>query len=1237
MFIKRVAIQGFKTFAKRTEFIFETGITAVVGPNGSGKSNIVDSIRWCLGEQSYSTLRSKKTSDVIFSGSDKKGRLGMAEVVLTLDNSRGQLPLDFAEIEITRRAYRDGDNEYLLNGKRVRLQDITELLAQTGLSKRTYAVIGQGLIDRVLNLAPEERRALFEEAAGITGYQIKRTTTLNRLEAAQQNLTRVNDILTELTPRLKQLKRQAERAQEYATVANALRALLHNWYGYRWHSTLHQLAQNQQMEQELREAVEQHQRALKAIEGHLEILRTRHATLRVQLADLHQQSSGHHQAAEQSSRELAVGRERLHQLQTRSNEANQELHTLQREASLQQQRRLELQQSLVLAEQTLHERQQAVAAIQTVVDQRQQERAQLQQTLDETRQALQRVQRQRINNESRWQQVEERRQTLQKTWAEQQTLQQSAQAAVATSKIALATAENALQQTEEAARQQQQQLTHWQTQTQEAQATLVAAERERQTRARTLDRLQTRYDLLKRLNDEGAGYASGVRAVLQASREKINPLDGILGVVGALVRVPSHLDKALETALGGALQNVITVTWQDTQGAIDFLKSSGRGRATFLPLDRLSVLPAIGAPRAPGILGNAAELVDYEPQIADAVHQLLNRIWVAEDLPTARQALDHYRGAGARPTVVTLDGEIIRPGGAVTGGNDNNRRDESLLARTRELRELPAQVQQAEHQLQQQQQRCSQQQAAIANSTKQISATEQALGDLARQERQQRQAREEAQRQLDRATQTVRWHAEQGEQTANELQQLAGQETTLRAEGTTWQAAEAQAVADLKTAESAVEEMGVNVLLQQLADLRAAAAEAQGTLRNQQQLLETQDRALQRLAQQQQSRTESAHKLAIEADTLGERIQTLASQEERLRTTLDALRQQIEPLEQQLAQIEEARTAKEASERASQQTLRQEESRWNHARLQQQRSEDAHQQLQQEIEQDLALLSEQAAIPLDQSLPGEMNPAEALQTGREAIIAQLPTVDELPAGFADEVRITRARLGRIANVNPEALREYEEAASRHEFLTTQSTDLESAITDMRKVLKELDGLMEAALQVTFSAVAEQFVHFFQLLFNGGTAQLVLTTPDDITNTGIEILARPPGKRPQSLALLSGGERTLAACALIFAILRVSPTPFCVLDEVDAALDEANVDRFRQTVETLSDNTQFIIVTHNRRTLEGASAIYGVTMGNDGISRVISLRLDGDRMVLNENGATHDGVADLKKIEEFVKL
>lgn len=1234
MFIKRVVIQGFKTFAKRTEFIFETGITAVVGPNGSGKSNIVDAVRWCLGEQSFSLLRSKKTSDVIFSGSDKRARLGMAEVILTLDNSRGQVPLDFTEIEIGRRAYRDGNNEYILNGKRVRLQDVTEILSHTGLAKRTYAVIGQGLIDRVLNLSPEDRRTLFEEAAGITGYQHKRTTTLNRLEATQQNLTRVSDILSELSPRLKYLQRQAERAREYERIATDLRSMLRDWYGYRWHKTLHMLAERGHAESELRTVVTQRQQGLSKLEQQLETLRAEQTALRNQLGDLHQISSARHQVAEQVSRELAVANERLHQLQTRREEAINELDSLKREQATQTAAQETLETTLVAAQALLTERQQAVTTAQGAVDTRQQERARLQEMLDQARAQLQNVRAQRIECESRLRQLAERQQTLQEEQRSQQTVLETANAEA--EKFAACVTEKAVEvsEIEDAHLACQEQLTALRDQIAIEEEALQAADRARQELDRTVDRLQTRHDLLQRLHDEGAGYASGVKAVVQASNAQPSqkagnnqPLTGILGVVATLVHVPQQLDKAIETALGGAMQNIVTQRWQDTQTAIEFLKRSGSGRATFLPLDRLRVSSKIEAPKVQGILGNAVDLVDYDTAVGDAIEQLLNRVWVAEDLQAARQALDNYRNS-QRPTVVTLAGEIIRPGGAVTGGDDARRRDDSILARERELRELPAQIETSTTALKRQQQQCTTLQTTITELRTAIAETDEQRKILVANERTAARALEELRRQSDRAQQNVQWQSEQIEQRTTALAQLIKQQTHATDELAEYTEREKNAADALTDAETAVEQAGVSELLQEVADLRAAAAEAQAHLQNQEEQREAQRLNLQRIGQMLQVRQQNIERLTGEQTTLAERIAALTSDETALNSELDGLRHQSEPLESKLAQVEAERNRQEESERETQQALRKDESNWNNTRLLLQRAEDALHQLQHEIEQDLGLFVVEQSENLAYQPPLEL----------DAVVEQLPTLESIPDGFEDEVRETRRRLSRVTNVNPEALREYEEAAERHDFLLTQSTDLESAIADMRKVIQELDALMEEALTKTFAAVSEQFVHFFQRLFNGGTAQLILTTPEDITNTGIEIIARPPGKRPQSLALLSGGERTLAACALIFAILRVSPTPFCVLDEVDAALDEANVDRFRLTVEALSDNTQFIIVTHNRRTLEGASAIYGVTMGNDGISRVISLRMDGDKIVQREETNDAEGdAAELKKIEEFVKL
>ncbi|RIK37750.1 MAG: chromosome segregation protein SMC [Chloroflexi bacterium] len=1229
MLIKRVVIQGFKTFARRTEFLFDPGVTAIVGPNGSGKSNVVDAVRWCLGEQSFSLLRSKKTSDVIFSGSDKRARLGMAEVSLTLDNSKGEIPIDFVEVEVTRRAYRDGDNEYLINGQRVRLQDVTELLAQTGLGKRTYAVIGQGLIDQVLSYSPEERRTLFEEAAGITGYQMKRAASLRRLEATEQNLTRAQDILAELSPRLKYLRRQAERAREFQEIAAELRTLLRDWYGYRWHTTLRTLEQHHALEEELRSQVTNRQNTLAGLSRRIEALRTEQAQLRSQLGDLHKESSTLHQQAEATDRELAVNGERLRQLQARAEETQRELAALRLELETLHQQGAALQNAVAAAQSDYDSRSAAVATMQQAVTARQQEQTQLEQTVEATRRTLTDVQRRRIECASRLSQLIERRATLEREQREQS--QANAAAATATAVLAnqLAAAEAALALDEQEAHEFQTRIAALEQEAAELRTQLRAAEAARQQADRTLDRLQTRFDLLQRLRTEGAGYASGVRAVLQAARQPATgqPLSGVLGTVAALVRVPAQLDKAIETALGGAFQDVVMESWEETRQAIDFLKRGGHGRATFLPLDRLHSGPAIPAPHLAGILGNAAQLVEYDARAEAAIHQLLGRVWVAEDLPSARTALDRYRG-NARPTVVTLSGEIIRPGGAVTGGSDRNRRDDSVLARERELRDLPVEIERAHTAAQRAGTRCSELARQVEATLIQSEAEKQGLADLARRERTHRQQLEELRRQADRAQQKERWQADRLAQVEAELASLAQQETSLATQHGELEQEETAAGANLAAATAAVRAAGADELLQQLADLRAAAAEAQGHLRSQQGLLDNQQRTGQSVTGQIAAKEQRIVALDQEIAALSGRNAALAAHDRRLRSELEQLRQQIEPLEARTAHLAAQQNEEERSEREAQQALRRDESNFNAAQLQHQRTQDQLQQLRHEIEQDLGLVTLESSDDLAYQPPLPL----------ERYVEQLPIVASIPDTLEEEVRDTRTRLARASNVNPDAPREYEEAAERYEFLLAQSGDLEAAAADLRKVIRELDLLMEVAFERTFTAVSEYFVSFFQQLFNGGTAELVLTTPDELATTGIEIIARPPGKRPQSLALLSGGERALAACALIFAILRVSPTPFCVLDEVDAALDEANVDRFRQTVDALSQGTQFIIVTHNRRTLEGANTIYGITMGNDGVSKVISLRLDGDRIVQHTNGSSPgQEESQLKAIEEIVQM
>ena len=1211
--IKRIVIQGFKTFARKTEFVFDPGVTAVVGPNGSGKSNVADAVRWCLGEQSFGLLRSKKTADVIFSGSDKRARMGMAQVSLTLDNSDNELAIDFAEVEISRRAYRDGENEYLLNGQRVRLQDVTQLLAPSGLGKRAYAVIGQGLIDQVLSLKPEERRGLFEEAAGITGHQSKRTTALRRLDATQENLSRVQDILAELSPRLGYLKRQAERAKERAQVDADLKGLLHQWYGFRWHATLEELSEARRQSEAAARVTSARRKRLEEVSVQIEASRRAQAGLREKLNRQQSVNAERRRQVEELQRSLAVADERRRQLLVRRDELAREVMELQKEATGAAVRMQNLRAEVEAAQLDHSQRQADVDRLQNHLRQRQQERAGLVDRLDSARAEQRKLGERMADRRSRLEQIAEARDRLRAESDSQRLGLSEAAVAVESAAVLLAQSEAAAAQSAQNAQAAQLALADGEGQIATLRSQLAQAEQSHREAERAADRLQTRFDLLDRLRNEGAGYANGVRAVLQAAGKR--ELAGVVGTVASQLSVPAHLDKAIETALGGAFQNVITQGWEDTQSAIDFLKRSGQGRATFLPLDRLNVLPAIDAPNEPGILGNAAVLVGYAPAVAQAAEQLLNRVWVAEDLPAARRALDRQRGP--TPTVVTLGGEIVRPGGAVTGGSDGRRQDDSILAREREYRELPEQMTATRRTAQAAQDQGEQVRQALAAAQNRLAESRVQAESARQQASQTQQAQERARLQYAQAQERAEWQQKRSSQMAAEGSRLDEQEATVAQELADFAHRERQLIGDLQAAEEAASAASVDDLLRQLADLRAVAAESQGHLRNRQASLDALRRSSETVKSQIDSKSSRLAGLVQEMEALDGETGERAEAEARLSGQMVALQAEIGPLESEVAQLHTRQIQMESEERRLQQLLRQDETQYNAAQLKLQRTDDRLEILRQEIRQDFGLAE------MEQSEDVAYQPPLPLDT----LVAQLPVVTELAPGLDEEVRETRARLRRLSNVNPDAPKEYEEAAGRHDFLLHQSEDLEKAAFDLRRIIRELDKRMEIELRRTFDAVSTEFVHFFDLLFRGGSAQISLTSPEDIINTGVEIVARPPGKRPQSLDLLSGGERSLTACALIFAILRVSPTPFCILDEVDAALDEANVDRFREVVEELGSNTQFILITHNRRTLEASNTIYGITMGDDGVSRVISLRLDGDEMVEIDAGTTPAAVEE----------
>ena len=1215
MRLKHLDLQGFKTFASRTEFAFDGGITAIVGPNGSGKSNIADAIRWVLGEQSYRSLRAKRTEDMIFFGSSLKSRQGMATASLRLDNSDGWLPIDFSEVTISRRAYRSGENEYLLNGSRVRLRDISELLAKSGLARRTYTVIGQGLVDDVLSLRPEDRRALFEEAAGITLYQSKRAETVSRLEETRANLLRINDIVNEIAPRLRRLEREAERAEHHALLTKQLDGLLRIWYGYRWREEQLGLQRTQDALNRREASLSKRRQALQDLDEAVGTLRDQHAHLREQLGGWHRERGELRQSLEAVQRDLAVLRERARLLTRQQDELQSELAGLEAQAQVVAERASAAQAQSGRAWATLREKEGLVSQAQSGLDAHEGQRKDLSGQLAEAQSRVLDLTTRMADRGNRLDQIAERRDaqaaeraTYQASLQKQQALADRLRARIAEIGAEQAGLESEVEALQEEARGLEAALAEAGERRAELEADLAEARRQ-------LERLEARYELLSRLREEGEGLHAGVRAVLQAARRGESgrgrpggqPLAGIVGTVAQHVQVPGAYEVAIEVALGGHVQDVIVESWSDAEMAIRFLREGQRGRATFLPLDTVRPPSRIQVPDDPGIVGLAADLVEAQPGLAPVIEMLLARTVVAADLTAARRVFDRLRGGFQ---IVTLSGEVLRSSGTVTGGQGQKQAQGQVLAREREWRELPKTIRQAKARHGQIEEALSKAQSAAASMRARLSERQAQQHERSEAGRAVQVGKRDLEQELALAGQQVAMQEGQLAQLDREARELDRRESVLQSERE-GAADEKRAAEDqVASLQSQLEALSGESLYRRLSEARTAEAVARGAWEHHRATLESLQEQLSQHRTQIKAKRQRLAELEAEQASLAERIHNRVSRESVVQGWLASLAEKIQPAERELAQLEKDREELEAEEVTLRARLRQAESSHSQAVLSHGRQEDRLERLRRQILDDFGLVEMEPTLGLAEQHPlplGEM-------------VSALPTVRVLPEGLEDELHQIKAQLRRMGPVNPSAPEEYGEVLDRHSFLTAQATDLEEAARGLREVISELDEVMRREFLAAFESVAARFRHNFTELFGGGTAHLELTDPDDITSTGVEIVARPPGKRQQTLALLSGGERSLTAVALIFAILEVSPPPFCILDEVDAMLDEANIRRFRRALEQLGERTQFIIITHNRGTIQVADTIYGVSMGDDSVSQVISLRLEGDRI------AAADGTA-----------
>jgi chromosome segregation protein len=1196
--LKSLELHGYKTFANRTFFEFSDAVTAIVGPNGSGKSNIADSLRWVLGEQSYSLLRARKTEDMIFAGSESRSRAGMASATITFDNSDAWLPIDFSEVAITRRAHRDGLNEYLINGQRVRLKDVSEMLAESGLAERTYTVIGQGLVDAALSLRADERRRLFEEAAGIGLHRSRREEALRRLEATERNLERVEDILAELQPRLSSLERQARRAQEYEQVRSDLQVLLHEWYGFHWNEAQKLLAEAQKAAQAQEARLEEARRVQENIEERFSGLREQIQSQRDNLNNWHRQLSELHARREEAIRRLAKVEERERSLLIQQEGDMRDLSGMDEEHEFHQEQIQAAEQEVARLKADAEEaRQQAESASRMLVE-RQAERS-------EAEKAVQ-ARRDELGELNAYQGILQARQAESQAQGMRASVElETAQAALEDAQQALKTAESRRQSAEmlvesaeENLRSAEDALESHRLSLQEADESIARAREHCRALSADVARLEAELAVFEQAEASLTGYASGTRLILQAARE--NRLHGARGALNAYMEVPANLERAISAALGDFLDAVLLEVEPDQ--ALDILeKESGRG--VLLPLRDLkpAFVSVESLEKSADILGEAADLVEVAADFRPAVALLLSGVIVVKDRSAARRALVN-QPPGAR--AVTLRGEVFYASGPILSGtagpgSAETTETHTLLGRGRQRRESQASIQRIAKQIEKadaELQTLTDKRAALqAEGSRLEQMREAARNEVLKTNRLFDQARAE----VDQATRQLIWSKEQSTRLEQEKASRLSEAEQIKVELNQLDSKLVTARKSLRESNVVLESLALDEFQTRQSHWITRLAVGERALSDVYSRLAERRQALERTMRAREALQERLSGLDLELNELEGNRQEARLSEGEVGNRIRELTEKLGPAEAELVELEHRQGADQKEASAVYQQVSIAEHLNAQTRINLARNQEALQSLQRRIEDDFGLVDFEYTAQVSGPTPLPLL----------GMVDSLPIVHQLSPDIEENIKRQRAQLRRMGPVNPEAQAEYQEVRQRFEFLNEQVADLEKAQEDIRQAISELDEMMRREFFQTFEAVAGEFRQIFTRLFGGGTARLVLTEPDDLTATGIEIEARLPGRREQGLALLSGGERSLTAASLVFALLRVSPTPFCVLDEVDAMLDEANVGRFRELLSELSQQTQFVIVTHNRNTVEAAGVIYGVTMGVDSSSQVLSLKLD----------------------------
>jgi chromosome segregation protein len=1179
MYLKHLELYGFKTFADRTELQFGPGITAIVGPNGSGKSNISDAILWVLGEQGMKSLRSSKSTDVIFNGSDSRKQLGFAEVHLTLDNSKNLLPTDYTEVTITRRVFRSAESEYQINRVPVRLRDVQDLFMDTGLGKQSYSIISQGEVDAVLSSRSEDRRALFEEVAGITKYKARKKEALRKLEQTRLNLLRVSDIIEELQGQILPLSEQSEKAKMYQRFSDELTDLKLSLLVMQFQGLHSSLQRSKEREEEI-------VKELESLRHELQTVEIKEATLRAELQLLEDGLEEQRKLEGRMATAVQGIENQIELIKEQQKSNNREIDRINLEIAdiTEQQGKFseEIANAKIEAEKLAMELvnieadmlnadadyQRSGALVTDKLKEINRLRDEYISTLDKSARArneLTKAESFLTTSENRTMRITDEIVGLEKILLELKTSLNSAQEKV---NEKIAAREKLTSDRSEMMKRRNEAI--------EKQSSL---RREEGKIRESLAGLKARQRTLQELEESLEGYYPGVRAVISASEKRI--IKGEFYPVSDILQVPAKLETAIEVGLGADLQDVVTDSELSAREAVSFLKDKKAGRATFIPLDIVKPAPCADFPPTPGILGVAVDLVDFENRFTQVAEHLLGKIIIAEDIDAALSLAKSGSARGWK-SIVTLDGEVVTPARTITGGSMG--RGSGLLKRKRELIELNDTVSNEEK-------RANEARNAGQKIITDIQNLDASISKLGKDSENIASLINEAERNIAGINRDVKSRVDridalkkENEWLQNELNDAGKKVTECKSELVNLENNQKIADANVKKAEEELQgdQKKRDEISEKYSALRVKITELKGRQNN----------AINAGKRAESLRDSSGMRLNESGEIVNKLIQNNKTLQEKEIETANELLRMREQFARTCGDLDTAKTKRADTLDKISENLELQKSK---REIIEKTSDKRHNQdiRTTQIESEIGFLETQLFDDYKLTTDQAAQKATPIQNKGIALIR----MKELQSSIDD-----------LGTVNVGAIDEFERVKVRLDFLIGQRKDLEEGRDSLSKVIIEIDSTCKEKFIWAFGEVKREFQDLFVRLFGGGKTELELANPDDVLESGIDINVTVPGKRNQNLLQLSGGERALTALALLFAMLRIKPSPFVVLDEIDAPLDEANVGRYCDVLRDFTKDTQFLIITHNKGTMEAADVLYGVTMEKAGVSKIVSVRL-----------------------------